>query len=82
MNMERLIDQAMVFLQRHSLIGAVLLLIALVAIFKKPKEFFKLAILVVVIGVAMYFITLAGDTMFSGVEKKDKMVTQTREKME
>ncbi len=82
MEFSELIDIATSFCTGHPLlavfIGALLALYA----WREPKEAFKIAAVLVLLGVVLYFLTLFGQTTSTAILEKDEMIYKTRDALD
>jgi len=78
MDFTSLIDNAHRLCNQYPIVAAVLLLVLLFMAYKKPKESFKFALLLLFMAAVFYAIGLFRDTLATGTRNKDRMIQQTK----
>lgn len=82
MNIEPYINMIVSFFYTNKIIALVVALVAIIFIWKKPGEAFRLAVFVGIMVVVFYLISLMGGAMNEGVGGKDTMTTKSEEVLE
>jgi hypothetical protein len=82
MDMHSLLDRLVNFAVHYKLLAAVIAIGLLYYAVNKPKEFFKLLVVLAVLGVVLYFVLLFGKTTTTGIGSKDRMIYKTRDAIE
>lgn len=77
MDLDSLVRTAVHYFHQYTVVSLVFLAALAVFVFIKPKQAFKAAVFALVIGVMFYVISLVNDSMFSGVQQKDKMIKRS-----
>jgi len=82
MNIETLLAAGTTFYQNYTIPAVAILIVIAVLAFKKPKEFFKLLLVGVAIGIIFYLISFMGDSMSTGIEQKDTLTHKSGKNIE
>jgi hypothetical protein len=78
MDIKEIYDIAVGFIHGHTIIVISLVVALGVFIYYKPKAMFKVMILAVGVGLVFYIISLLGESMYEGVQKKEEMIHKTK----
>lgn len=81
MNLEHLYSSIYSYLYSHPLIALGILAFFGLMLWKKPSEFFKIMLFVVVLNVVLYTGSLLTGSMGFGVDKKHEITTERKERL-
>lgn len=82
MNIETLLAAGIAFYQNYTIPAVAIFVVIAVIAFKKPKDFFKLLLVGLAIGVIFYLISFMGESMSTGIEQKDTLTHKSGENIE
>lgn len=80
MFIEELFDTAVNYFQHNIYVGLGILIVLSIFIINKTKDTIKFLVFVLALLLVIYIVSLAGRSMFTGVDKKDQMIHQTLRK--
>jgi len=73
-------DSIIYFLKNNPIITVALVVGVVIFATAKPKDIYKFIVFAVIMGVAMYIISMLGESTSTGLDQKDDMIHQTRKK--
>ncbi len=79
MNFNTLSEKCQFFFQNHKAIALAIIGALCIFGYLKPKEFFKLLMLALFLGVVLYIVSLLGESATTGIEQKDQMMHKSEE---
>ena len=82
MELADLITLIVSFFHAHKLIVALILVVLGAWAIKKPKDFLKFIIFIMILVVVLYIVSLLGKSTFTGVQYKDDVKTKTEESIQ
>lgn len=82
MDTKEIYDIIIAFICGHTLIVICSVAALSLFIYYKPKTMFKIMLLALGIGIVFYIISLMGESMFEGVQKKEEMGHKTKKLIE
>ena len=82
MDFNTLFERCQYYFQNNSIVA--LAIIAALALFGylKPKAFFKVLMLALILGGVLYIISLLGESTTTGIQQKDQMMYKSKEILE
>ena len=78
MNFASLMDYAFNFFNQYPLVVVAVAIVLLFMAYKKPKDSFKFALMLLFIAAVFYTIGLIRGTLSTGTQNKDQMINKSR----
>ena len=78
MNFASLVDYASNVYNQYPLVVVAVAIVLLFMAYKKPKESFKFALMLLFIAAVFFAIGLIRDTLSTGTQNKDQMINKSR----
>jgi hypothetical protein len=82
MDIETLLAAGITFFQNYTIPAVAIFIVIAVIAFKKPKDFFKLLLVGLAIGVIFYLISFMGESLSTGIEQKDTLTHKSGKNIE
>ena len=82
MDFNTLIEKCQFYFQNNKAIAAVIIAALTIFVYLKPKIFFKLLMLALLLGVILYIVSLMGESTTTGIEQKGRMMYKSKEILE
>lgn len=79
MNLDQLIATGRTFVHSYPLLAAVIAVGIVLFAWRSPREFFKLSVLLLILGVVIYFLVQLRGTLSTGASHKERVIHKTRE---
>jgi len=79
MDFNALIEKCLLYFQNNKAIALAIIVALCLFGYLKPKQFFKLLMLSLFLGVVLYIVSLLGESTTTGIQQKDQMMHKSEE---